>query len=229
MSDERRAKALAWARQRGPGIALEVLVNFLLPILIFDYLKPALGDVRALMASSGPPIAWSVGLLIAKRRLDAVSMLVLAGIALSLLAYLGGGGVRFLQLREKLVTVSIGLVFLVSAAIKRPLIFYMARATIMRRSAKEAEDFVALKDNAGFRRVMMIMTLVWGFGLLAEAAVSTALVLVLSVHDYLIAGPILGYGTMGSLSLWTFLYARYARRRGEARRAAEAAELAASS
>lgn len=227
MSDERTAKALAWARQRGPGIALEIVVNFLLPILIFDYFKPRLGDVRALMASSGPPIVWSVGFLIVKRRLDAVSMLALAGITLSLLAYLGGGGVRFLQLREKLVTVTIGLVFLGSAAIRRPLIFYLARATIMRRSAKEAEAFIALRDNAGFRRVMMIMTLVWGFGLLAEAAVSTVLVFVLSVHDYLIVGPVLGYGTMGALSLWTFLYARHARRRGEARRAAEAAQLAA--
>jgi hypothetical protein len=50
----------------------------------------------------------------------------------------------------------------------------------------------------------------------------------LSVHDYLIAGPLIGYGTMGALALWTFLYARRARRRGEARRTAEAAELAAS-
>ena len=33
---------------------------------------------------------------------------VLTGIALSLLAFLGGGSVRLLQLREKLVTVTIG-------------------------------------------------------------------------------------------------------------------------
>ena len=228
MSDARMSKGLSWLRLRGPAVGLEVAVNFALPILIFDYFKPSLGDVHALMASSGPPILWSVGLLIIKRRLDAVSMLALAGIALSLLAYLGGGGVRVLQLREKLVTVSIGLVFLISAAIRRPLIFYLARATILRRSATEAEQFVALRDNAGFRRVMTVMTLVWGIGLLAEAAVSTALVFMLSVHDYLIAGPLIGYGTMGALALWTFFYARRARRRGEARRTAEAAELAAS-
>lgn len=220
------SKAAAWLRRSGPGAALEILINFVLPILIYDYLKPYLGDVRALMASSGPPILWSVGLLIAKRKVDAVSMLVLAGIALSLLAYLGGGGVRFLQLREKLVTVSIGLVFLVSAAIKRPLIYYLARATIMRRSAQEAEAFVALKANAGFRRVMMVMTLVWGFGLVTEAALATVLVFALSVHDYLIAGPILGYSTTGALSLWTFVYARRAKRQGDARRAAEAAQAA---
>ena len=34
---------------------------------------------------------------------------------------------------------------------------------------------------------------------------------------------ILGYGTMGALSLWSFLYGQRAKRRGEARRAAAAA------
>ncbi len=217
-------RAIAWVRGNGRNVATEALVNFILPIAVFDLAKPHWGDVRALIASSGPPIVWSLGLLAVKRRVDALSMLVLAGIALSLLAVLGGGSVRFLQLREKLVTVTIGAAFLISAAIRKPLIYYLARATIMRRSASEAEAFVALRENPHFRRVMTVMTLVWGFGLLAEAAVSTVLVLNLSIHDYLVAGPILGYGTMGALGGWTFLYARRARRRGEARRAAEIAQ-----
>jgi hypothetical protein len=47
----------------------------------------------------------------------------------------------------------------------------------------------------------------------------------LSIKEYLIVNPMLGYGTMGALSLWSFIYGRRAKRRGEARRAA--AELAA--
>ncbi|HEY1448951.1 MAG TPA: VC0807 family protein [Caulobacteraceae bacterium] len=222
------ALALAWLRKNGASFATEGLINFILPIVIFDLAKPHWGDVRALIASSAPPIVWSLGLLAIKRRVDAVSMLVLAGIALSLLAVLGGGSVRFLQLREKLVTVTIGTAFVVSAAIRKPLIYYLARATIMRRSASEAEEFIALRDNPHFRRTMTVMTLAWGFGLICEAAVATALVLNLSVHDYLIAGPILGYSTVGALSLWSFLYVRRARRRGEARRAAEATAKTAS-
>ena len=71
------------------------------------------------------------------------------------------------------------------------------------------------------------MTLVWGLGLLADVAVGVVLVFTLSVRAFLIVNPILGYGTMGALSLWTFLYGQRAKRRGEARRAAEAARLAA--
>jgi hypothetical protein len=228
MTENPAARVIAWVRERGVNAGSEALVNFILPIIIFDLAKPHWGDVRALIASSAPPIVWSLGLLIIKRRVDALSMLVLTGIALSLLAVLGGGSVKFLQLREKLVTVTIGAVFLISAAIRKPLIYYLARATIMRRSASEAAEFVALRNNPHFRRVMTVMTLVWGLGLIAEAAVSTALVFSLSVHDYLVFSPILGYSTMGALSGWTFLYARRARRRGEERRAAEAAATAGS-
>jgi len=216
------AKARALVRERGAGIGLEILVNFVLPFLIYDFAKKGLGDVHALMASSAPPIAWTIIEFARHRRIDALSILVLAGIALSLLAYLGGGSVRFLQLREKLVTLTIGLVFLGSAAIGRPLIYQLARATIQRRSPSEVEGFEAMRDNAFFRRTMMLMTLVWGFGLVAEAGVATALVFALSIGQYLLVGPVVGYGTMGALSLWTFWYSRRQQRKGEARRAAEA-------
>ena len=69
--------------------------------------KPV-GDLRAL--SFTRPRRWSLVEFARHRRLDAVSLLVVSGIALSLLAMLGGGGARFLQLREKLVTAWIGLV-----------------------------------------------------------------------------------------------------------------------
>ncbi len=151
---------------------------------------------------------------------------MVSGIALSLLAMIGGGGAKFLQLREKLVTGVIGLAFVGSALIGKPLIYELARATKRRKSAGEAEEFEALQVYAGFRRTMMVMTWTWGLGLLADVAVSVVLVFALSIREYLIVNPILGYGTMGALSLWSFLYVQRAKRRGEARRAAAATELA---
>ena len=113
----RISSGVAYGRANGVRIGLELLVNFIGPFAIYSLLDPKYGDVKALMASSAPPIAWSLVEFIRRRRVDALSILVLAGIALSLLAFLGGGGVKFLQLREKLVTAAIGLVFLGSAAI----------------------------------------------------------------------------------------------------------------
>jgi hypothetical protein len=217
------ARVASWLRKNGLHTLFEVLVNVVLPFIMYSYAEAPLGPVRALLASSVPPILWSLGEFARHRRLDALSLLVLGGIALSLLAMLGGGGVRFLQLREKMVTAAIGLAFLVSALIGKPLVYELARATMRRKSEEEAQKFEALQIHAGFRRTMMVMTLVWGFGLLAEFALSVALMFALSIREYLLVHHIVGYGAMGALSLWSFLYARRAQRRGEARRAAAAA------
>ena len=217
-----RERALAYLRTNGLSLATEVLVNFLLPYIIYDLAKRDLGDVKALIASSAPPLAWSLYEFGRHRRIDAVSLLALGGIVLSLLAFFGGGSVKFLQLREKLVTVIVALVFLGSAAVGRPLIYQLVRAGLKRRSSSELESFEALRDDGLFKRSMTIMTLVWGFGLLAEAAVSAALVFSLSIGQYLLVAPVLGYATMGGLGLWTFWYAKRRRRIGTARRAAQA-------
>src|SRR5271170_6737772 len=164
----------------------------------------------------------AIAAFIRERRVDAISVLVLSGIALSILAFAGGGDVKFLQLRENLVTGLIGLVFLGSAAIGRPLIYQLARATMLRKSQSEAERLEGLRDNKGFRRTMTLMTLVWGFGLLAQTVIACVLVFHMTIRDYIVVSPIVGYGTMGSLALWTFWYAKRQRRRGEAARAAAA-------
>lgn len=205
--------AIAWARGHGLRTVLELVVNFGLPLLAYDLAQPYWGDVGGLLASAAPPILWSVAEFFVHRRIDALSMLVIAGIVLSLLAFLGGGSAKFLQLRENLVSALIGLIFLGSAAIGRPLIYMLAKAGLARKSHAEAEAFAAKRDNPRFRRVMMNMTLGWGFGLVASAGVSCVLVFALSIREYLIAGPIVGYATMGGLGLWTILYRRRAQRR----------------
>ena len=74
---------------------------------------------------------------------------------------------------------------------------------------------------------MTLMTLVWGFGLVAEASLAGALVFALSVREFMIVSPIIGYSTAGVLSGWTFWYARRQRRKGAERRAAAEASAAA--
>ena len=178
----------------------------------------------ALICSSAPPLLWSAIEFARNRRIDALSALVLLGMALSLLAILGGGSARFLQLREKLVTVVIGFVFLGSAAIGRPLMRELVRAHLARAGDPGLQQVETLKDDSGFRAVMTLMTLVWGFGLLADAAVSIALVWVLPIRAYLVVNPILGWGTIGSLTLWSVWFGRRKGRQHEARMAAARAE-----
>lgn len=199
-----------FARAEGAGLVMEILVNFVLPYVIYSHAKPRFGDAHALMASSLPPVAWSLVEFARKRRVDAISIIVIAGIALSLLAFIGGGGVRFLQLRENLVGGLVAVAFLISAAVGRPLIYEVARAGAARKSAAEAARLGDLRQDAAFRRDMMVMTLVWGFGLLASTALSCVLVFSLTIRQYLLVSPFVGYGTTAPLALWTFAYVRRA-------------------
>ncbi|MGZ6018155.1 MAG: VC0807 family protein [Phenylobacterium sp.] len=204
----KRDMALAWMRANGGKAAAEVVANFILPFVIYSYFKPGLGDVRALMAASAPPILWSVWEFIRLRKVDALSVLVLAGIVLSLLAFAGGGGVKALQLRENLVAGLVGLIFLGSAAMGKPLIYQLARAATRRQSADKAAFIEALGEDARFRRTMRTATLVWGFGLVATCAGCCALVYAISIKLYLLINGPISYGAMGLLTLWTYWYVR---------------------
>jgi hypothetical protein len=116
-------------------------------------------------------------------------------------------------MREQLVLAAIGLIFLGSAAIGKPLIYQLARARIRRQSPAQAQAFEAMRENAAFRRAMMIMTLVWGIGLVIETALACALIFVLSIEQRMLVSPIMGYSSIGALTAWTFWYARRAIRR----------------
>lgn len=205
--------------RRAGVIGIEVAVNFVIPYVIYIGAVAHIGEVHALLTASLPPILWSGIEFARNRRVDAMSILVLAGIVLSLLAFVGGGSVRFLQLRENLVTGLISLVFLGSAAIGKPLIYQLARAGQLRKSQSGAQELARLRaSNPHFRRSMTVMTLVWGFGLLVETVVACALVFHMSIPHYLILSPILGYGAMGGLALWTYWYVQRMKRRGKVAR-----------
>lgn len=216
-----RMRMFEWLRRRGPGLIIDLAVNVVAPVLLYDALSDPLGEVRALLASSAPPLLWGIGSFVRSRRVDALSVLAMIGIALSLLAFVGGGSAQMLQMREKMVTLLIGSAFLISAAIGKPLIYPLARATVARESAQALADFEAKRDDRLLRHTVMVMTLAWGVGLLVDVAVSVTLIYSITVEEYLIVGPIIGYGTIGSLTLWTMLYRRHRARFAAHARAAQ--------
>lgn len=215
----RAATVVVWLRTNGLKLAFELTVNFIGPYVIYSLAAPHLGDVKALLASSVPPLAWSVVEFARERKVDAISVLALAGIVLSLIAFVGGGGVKMLQLRETLVGGLVGLAFLGSAAIGRPLILELARARMNRRSKEAAAAFEGLSGNGAFRRAMTLATVVWGAGLVAACAVNCALVFALPIKTYLLVGGPVSYGAIGLLTAWTFWFVPRVRRAAEGRAA----------
>lgn len=202
-----------WITRKRLLFGLEILFNFILPWVCYRLAKPHYGEIHAIMASAAPPILWSLIEFARHRRIDAISILVLGGIALSLVGFALGGSAKLLLMRESLITGLIGLAFIGSALIGKPLIYVLARASLSRRSAEDRDEFDEHSEKPDFKRAMTVMTIVWGFGFIVETGVRTILVYSLAVGRFLIVGPIVGYATIGLLMLWTFLYVRRAEQR----------------
>jgi hypothetical protein len=153
--------------------------------------------------------------------LDVISVLVIAGIAASLVATLLGGSPRLLLVRESFITGIFGLVFLGSLWLPRPLLFYLAKATVAKQGMAE-DQFADKWSIPGFRHTFYLMTVVWGVGLIVQAVLQVILAFTLSIEQDLVISPIVGYGVYFGLFGWSFWYGKRRKARGERLAAAAA-------
>ena len=129
-----------------------------------------------------------------------------------------GGDARMLLIRESFASGMIGVVFLLSLALPRPLIFYLARATVAREAEGGAEEFEQVwNEHPALRRNLRLMTGIWGAGLTVEMLLRCGLAWYMSVERVLGVGPIVSYAIYGLLIAWTFWF------RGRMRESAETA------
>lgn len=182
--------------------------------MVYRLVEGSTSTVTALLLSSLPPIIWSLLQLIWSRKLDVISLLVIAGIAASLLATLLGGNPRLLLVRESFITGIFGLVFLGSLWLPRPLVFYLAKATVAKKGIAEAQ-FARKWSIRGFRHTFYLMTVVWGIGLIIQAILQVVLAFALSIEQDLVVSPIVGYGVYLGLFGWSFWYGKKRREKGE--------------
>ncbi|HEY9369965.1 VC0807 family protein, partial [Streptomyces sp.] len=131
--------------------------------------------------------------------------------------------------KDSAVTGLFGLSCLATLLAPRPLMFYFGRKFATDGTAASTAWWNGMWQFEGFRTTMRTMTAVWGVAYCVEAVVRIALAYALSTDTMVVLSPILIYGVLGALALWTALYAKSAQRKGEARAAAAAAAAAAPS
>jgi hypothetical protein len=200
-----------------PAFVLDLAVNLLLPWLAYRLAAPHWGETGGLIASAVPPVIWSLVELARFRRVDALSVIVLAGIVLSIFAMALGGSPRMLLLRESLVSGAIGVAFLLSLPLRRPLIFYLARATVAREQADGAARITALiNERPTFAAALRLMTAVWGAGLTGETLLRSWMAWTWPIERFLVVSPFIGYGIYGALLTWTLWYRKVLRERAGA-------------
>ncbi|WP_168789249.1 VC0807 family protein [Paraburkholderia aromaticivorans] len=185
-----------------------LIVNVALPWLAYRLAFPHCGQLGALAASALPLIAWMSWDLLRYRHFDALSALVLVGILLSLLAIsVGlGGNARMREIEEPMVSGMIGASFLVSLALPKPLVFYLARSTMSREDHRNIESFEKhWRERPSLVAYIRLMTLVWGIGLTGENILRSLIVWQWPDDPHsAIASNVLRYGVYAGLTAWTF-------------------------
>ncbi|KAB2388837.1 VC0807 family protein [Actinomadura montaniterrae] len=173
-----------------PSLAL----NGVVPLLAYLLLRPHLsGDAGALAIAMAIPVVCTLAVFSWRRRVDAIGVIaaVTFGIAL-IVVLLSGGNAFVLKMQEAVVTGPVGLLFLGSAAVRRPLLLVAAQL-LARRKPQPRQPQV----DAQRRQASIVLTTIMGATFLVHALVLTLLAVVLSTAQVLAVSRLVGLAILG--------------------------------
>lgn len=215
---------------RGQSLLLSwgptVLFSMLLPWITYNQLTGhGVDEVPALLIVSAWP-ALEIGLYFAlHRRVDEFGMLILLTLLLGAAGALAYNSSKMIFLKDSALTGLVGLAFLASLALERPLMFYFGR-----KFATDGTDEGVAQWNGmweqypGFRAGQRRLTAIWGVAFVLEASVKAVLAYRLSTGTMVGVSNALPLVVTGLLVVYTIRMGK----KGAARRAAtEAAQTGA--
>lgn len=191
------------------AVGLSIFINGVLPFAVYKILAPhfASGSIMPLLyASAFPLLGFAVG-LIRTRAVDAIAAFALFGIFYSIGSTLLAGEVRLALILGSTQAFLIAGLFLVSALIGRPVIFFVSRQFATGNDPAGRERFAAV-DKADGGRTFFIATMVWAVGIALLGAVSIVLAITLAPATYLLVNNIINTGVNLLLVVWTIRFVR---------------------
>ncbi|GAA4842102.1 hypothetical protein GCM10023201_35390 [Actinomycetospora corticicola] len=168
------------------------------------------GDSTALLAATVAAGARLAVTAVRARRVSAFAALMLAVYAVGLAASFVTGDPRVMLLKDSVGTGVVGVGFLVSLLVGRPLVL-AALESMSPAQAAEARRRYA--ESPAARRTVRGVTALWGVGLLTEAVVRVPLVLALPVSVAVLVSQLLTLVVIAVLAVAGGLWVRSARRR----------------
>jgi hypothetical protein len=189
------------------------------PLIVIQVaLHNGVAPLYALALATVFPLIEMAYELVTTRHIGVIAIVSFIGIVVGFGLSFATGNAVFALLKDSVLTGTFGIVFLVSLATPKPLIYRLnlelAGADRAARAASEA-----LWEFPAARRSFRLITLVWGVGLLLEAVTRVVVVFTLPLATATSASPIIAVVFVGGILLWTVRYAK-ARRAAAARQAA---------
>lgn len=186
-----------------PALLIGLMINLAGPVLAYVLLRPHThSGITALVAGAAVPIAYTGGVLLWRRRLDAIGVFAIVCFAIGLLVVVATGGNELVfKLREDIWSGLLGLACLISVAIRRPL-----PVVVLRLAARRRTDIAELASSPAARRISTVTTWTIGTILLVHALAIVALALTTSTTTFLALKGLLSLAIVGggvaALVLW---------------------------
>ncbi|NJP88520.1 hypothetical protein HCN51_03445 [Nonomuraea sp. FMUSA5-5] len=212
-SQDRRGRALSSLLNLLPSVLFGVVLPFVTYGMLTDR---GYAPVTALLLASLWPVADLVLYLAVKRRVDEFGLMMLVLLLLGALGALVFDSPRLFFVKDAAITGLLGLTFLGSLALSRPIMFYLGRKFATDGTPESLAYWNGLWQYPGFRRTQYLLTGVWGGAFLLEAIVGVPLAYVLPTQAMLLVGNVLPIVVVAALITWTIFMAK----RGRARMAA---------
>ncbi|WP_277355378.1 VC0807 family protein [Streptomyces telluris] len=223
MKNERggRGKSVMnWA----PAILFGVVLPFVTYGVLTDH---GVSKVKALLLISLWPAAETLLHLALRRRVDEFGVMMLAMMVLGALSALAYNSTELVFIKDSAITGLLGLVFLGSLALRRPLMFYLGRKFGTDGTPEDLARWNGLWQYPGFRRAQYLLTSVWGTGFLVEAAIRVALAYTLPTEAMVLVNNVFPLVVVAALVAWTVRVGKQGRARQAAAQAEAEAQAAA--
>lgn len=163
--------------------------------------------------------------VVRKRRLDFFAGVILTGFVVGFAITFISGDARFMLVKDSVVTGLIGSAFLVSALIGKPLVYLAARSGMTGADPDRTAAFEErYRTRPAMRRAFVVLSGIWGAGLLIDAGLRVVLIYQLPVATMVWLSTLMMIVTFALLIGLSFALGRRWRAAGER---ADAAALAA--
>jgi len=185
-----------------------VFVNVACPYMLYRLLAPRLpsGSLLPLAFSGLPPLFGLVYGLIRQRAIDFIGFFAAEDIAVSMVSLLLAHNEVSALVGRSFQNAVLGVIFLGSLALNRPLVLYIARQFLTGNDQKARKRFDQIVAQPDPVRTYRTMTWVWAAALFGKSAGSVVLALTLSAQNYLVISPIWTYGSDALLVWWSMSY-----------------------
>ena len=191
------------------GLIRDIGVNAVAPYATYLGLTAyGVDTVTALVAGAIFPTGAIVFGAIRQRRVQAIGIIVLTATAASVASALWFTSPFLALARGALMTVLMAVVLLGSLLAGKPLLFHLANAGLDAEGRREME--AEWQQDPAFRRMMRLLTIVWGVALLVEAGLSLVVIVALPPAAVIPVNEVLFWAFFGALAYGSYRYSQRA-------------------